>query len=50
MRGTEARSRITLRGRAIADGRVQMHDTLDYRVFWKQVNGDWLISRLYPVE
>lgn len=47
--GTEARSRVTLRGRVIADGRDQMDDKLDYQVFWQQIEGNWRIQRIVPV-
>lgn len=47
---TDARSRVTIRGRVVADGRDQMRDTLNYQVFWQQVEGDWRISRLFPVD
>lgn len=45
----EARSRVTLRGTVIADGREQMRDTLDYQILWTKVEGDWRIRRLFPV-
>lgn len=48
--GTDARSRATLRGRVIADGRDRMSDTLDYRIGWQNVDGEWLIQTIHPLD
>lgn len=44
--GYEAESRLVARCSVIYDGSERMGDTLEYVVFWTQVDGDWLIERL----
>lgn len=47
---TEAQSEVTVRGRVVADGRDQMRDTIDYRILWQKIEGDWRIQQVFPVD
>lgn len=47
---SRATSTLTANCRVVIDGSERMGDTIKYRAYWIQNEGDWLIERLVPLE
>lgn len=47
--GSSAESMLTARCSVILNGSEQMGDTLEYRIYWSQRDGDWFIRSLFPL-
>lgn len=46
---SEAESMLTARCSVVLNGAEQMGDTLEYKIFWRKIYGDWRIRSLFPV-
>jgi hypothetical protein len=42
----EAKSRVSANCRVVFEGRDQMRDTVQYQIYWRKVEGDWLIRQI----
>lgn len=45
----EAESMLTARCSVIFNGAERMGDTLEYKIFWRKIDGEWRIRSLFPV-
>ena len=48
-RGTEADSRVLASCSVVLAGAEQMGDTVQYRIYWRKIDGDWLIREVVAV-
>lgn len=45
----EAKSRVTVNARVILAGNDAMRDSVQYQIYWRKLDGDWLIHEVVTV-